>query len=158
MNKLPKVRIKQVADGGLYSTEKITSPEDAVRLMRRYLKDADREIVLVATFDTAMHPINVTVVSMGTVNGTLAAGREIFKTAILSNATGIIMMHNHPSGDPSPSREDKQLTKSVQEAGNLLGIRLMDHIITTGSSYYSFQEEGVLTDICHLQAAERNNI
>ena len=85
----------------------------------------------------------IEVVSIGTVNAALAEPREIFKHAILANATGIVMVHNHTSGRCVPSSEDMEMTKRIEKAGNILGIPLMDHIIV-GDGYFSFQTEGLL--------------
>ena len=77
--------------------------------------------------------------SIGTVNVSLAEPREIFKHSILNNAAGIILVHNHPSGDCEPSREDRRLTKRIEKCGELLGIEMYDHVII-GDGYYSFRE------------------
>ncbi len=155
MYKLKKVRLKQVNDGALYSHNPVNTPEKAVELMRDYLNDFDREAVLVLTLDSAMHPLNVSTVSVGSLNGSLVVGREVYKTAIMANAAGIILMHNHPSGNLKPSNEDHMITETMKNAGELLGIRLLDHIITSKCGMYSFREEGLLSD-CNtaMMAAE----
>ena len=144
MYKLKKVRLKQVNDGALYSHDPVNTPEKAVEMMRDYLNDFDREAVMVLTLDSAMHPLNVSTVSVGALNGSLVVGREVFKTAILVNAAGIILMHNHPSGDLNPSREDREVTENMKKAGELLGIGLLDHIITSKRGMYSFKNQGQL--------------
>jgi DNA repair protein RadC len=87
--------------------------------------------------------ICVDIVSVGSLNQSIVHPREVFKTALLSSATAIILMHNHPSGDPSPSSEDLEVTRRLREVGDLLGIKVLDHIII-GSTYYSFVERGVI--------------
>lgn len=87
----------------------------------------------------------IEVVSIGTVNATLAEPREIFKHAVLANAAGIVMVHNHTSGRCVPSEEDMAMTKRIEKAGKILGIPLMDHIIV-GDGYFSFRTEGLLAD------------
>jgi len=82
-------------------------------------------------------------VSVGSLNQSIVHPREVFKTALLSSAAAIILIHNHPSGDPAPSREDREITRRLKEAGELLGIRVLDHIIV-GESYLSFVEQGLL--------------
>ena len=82
-------------------------------------------------------------VSVGTLNQSLVSCRELFKTACLVSAAALILAHNHPTGDPSPSREDLDITRRIKEAGDLLGIKLIDHIII-GESYLSFVEQGLL--------------
>ena len=133
------------ADGGLTSEEQITSPDIAAKLMWNYLKDSDREQVMVLTLDVKMQPLNVSVVSVGTVDNCPVHAREIFKTAILSNATGILMMHNHPSGDCTPSKEDFEVTQKMEQAGEILGICLYDHIVVGAGTYYSFRENNLVS-------------
>jgi DNA repair protein RadC len=82
-------------------------------------------------------------VSVGSLNQSIVHPRELFKTALLSSAAAIILVHNHPSGDPTPSREDIEITRRLKEAGEILGVKLLDHIIV-GSSYLSFTERGLL--------------
>jgi len=83
------------------------------------------------------------IVSIGTLNQAIVTPRDTFKTALLSNAAAIILVHNHPTGDPTPSAEDLEVTRRLREAGELLGIKVLDHIIV-GDSYYSFVERGVI--------------
>ena len=83
-------------------------------------------------------------VHRGTINASLVHPREVFKRALLNNASDIIVAHNHPSGDPNPSKEDIQITERLKEAGNLLGINLLDHIIVGEDKYISLKEKGVL--------------
>ena len=85
-----------------------------------------------------------TTISKGTVNASLVTPRELFIEALQKNAVSIIILHNHPSGDPSPSREDMLTTKRIQDAGALIGIELLDHIIIGNNCYISFREEGML--------------
>jgi DNA repair protein RadC len=83
-------------------------------------------------------------VHRGTINTSLVHPREVFKRALLNNASDIMVAHNHPSGDPNPSKEDIQITERLKEAGNLLGINLLDHIIVGEDKYISLKEKGVL--------------
>ena len=83
-------------------------------------------------------------ISQGTVNVSVVSPREIFIEAVKHHAVSLVMIHNHPSGDPAPSREDINLTKRVKEAGELLGIRLLDHIIIGDNCYISLKERGIL--------------
>jgi len=82
-------------------------------------------------------------VSVGSLNQSIVHPREVFKTALLSSAAAIVLLHNHPSGDPAPSREDREITRRLKEAGDLLGIRVLDHMII-GDTYMSFVEMGLL--------------
>lgn len=84
------------------------------------------------------------ILSKGTVDATLVHPREVFKAAFLNNASSIILFHNHPSGDPSPSKEDHEMTKRIVEAGKIMGINVIDHIVVGDGRYCSFKELGVL--------------
>lgn len=107
------------------------------------------EHVLALHFDTKHRLIGVHVVSVGTLDASLVHPREVFKAAYLSNASALILAHNHPSGDPTPSGEDRALSDRLRQAGELLGVTLLDFVIVTdpaeGFRYYSFKESGVLT-------------
>ena len=83
-------------------------------------------------------------VSLGSLNQTIVHPREVFKTACLSNAAAILLIHNHPTGDPAPSQEDIVITRRLKEGGDLLGIKVLDHIIVGYSHYFSFVESGLL--------------
>ena len=113
----------------LYSQNEICTPKDAVSIMKDVLIEMDQEIALVVNVDTKGKPINFSMVSMGDINRSLVSVRNVYKSAILSNATSIILFHNHPSGDKQPSIEDFNVTNRIVEAGKLLGISLLDHII-----------------------------
>ena len=133
------VRERQLPYGG----KRIDSPELIAEFSQRFLEDMDREIIMIYNLNTKCEIINLNIASVGTVNYSLTSPREIFKSAILSNATCIAMVHNHPSGDITPSDDDIELTDRISKAGQLLGIKLIDHIIVGPyrSNYYSFQEE-----------------
>jgi len=107
------------------------------------MRDEPQEIMKVLCLNTRNELIGVTEVSRGTVNSSLVHSREIFRTAILSNATNIIMVHNHPSGDPKPSADDKSVTKKLIRASEIIDIGILDHVIV-GDGFYSFKEEGEL--------------
>ena len=138
-NYVPLVRLTMVKEKELpYGVKRINEPELVAELAGQILKDADREYLLVISVDARSKPLAVEVVSIGTVNVSLAEPREIFKHSILNNAAGIILVHNHPSGDCEPSREDRRLTKRIEKCGELLGIEMYDHAII-GDGYYSFR-------------------
>ena len=141
---VPLVRISMVKEKKVpYTSEVINGSEKAAKLAETILKDADREYLLVISVDSKGRPLAIEIVSIGTVNATLAEPREIFKHAILANAAGIILVHNHPSGDCIPSGEDEEMTRRISESGKLLGIPVRDHVII-GDGYFSFLEEGLL--------------
>lgn len=139
---VPLVRISMVKEKEVpYAAEIINGPEKAAKLAETILKDADREYLLVISVDSKGRPLAIEIVSIGTVNATLAEPREIFKHAILIGAVGIIIVHNHISGDCTPSEEDEEMTRRISESGKLLGIPVRDHVII-GDGYFSFHEEG----------------
>lgn len=129
-------------EGQDYGVEKVTSPEHAVELAGQIINDADREMMICICLDTRNQPIGIHTVSIGSLDSSIVHPREVFKVAMLSNAKAIILAHNHPSGDTAPSSEDHSVTDRIQEAGDLLGISLLDHIIISAEGYYSFREAG----------------
>lgn len=125
----------------LYETRKISSPYDAYKLIKNFLVDSDREKFVVACLDTKNQPVNISVISIGSLNSSIVHPREVFKVAILSNASKIICFHNHPSGNPKCSKEDENITNRLKECGEILGIELVDHIIVgDNDTYFSFKE------------------
>lgn len=129
----------------LYEPRKITEPIDGANLLRKFLDGIDREEVIVISLDTKNYTNNVNVCSRGSLNSSIVHPREVFKTAILSNAASIIIGHNHPSGDTQPSKEDISITKRIKESGEILGIKLIDHIIIgTNGRFSSLKERGIL--------------
>jgi DNA repair protein RadC len=122
----------------------IHNPDDIVAILSEELLKADREKLVCVMLNTKNVVIGMDIVSVGTLTSSLASGREIFKAAILLNSAGIILSHNHPSGDATPSREDIQLTDRISKAGEILGIKLLDHIIIAEHGSYSFSQAGRL--------------
>ena len=128
----------------LYETRTIRSPYDAYKLIKNFLIDSDREKFVVACLDTKNQPVNISVVSIGSVNSAIVHPREVFHEAIKNSSASIIIAHNHPSGDPTPSKEDINITKRLKECGELLGIKVLDHIIIGKNAYVSLKEKGIL--------------
>ena len=144
---LKQVRVQLREAEPVYSTDQISSPEDAVRVMSDTLAMMDREYCCVVNLDNRNRPINFNVVSIGDVNSAIVPIQNVFKAAILSNAHAILLAHNHPSGDLSPSREDEILTEKLIYAGKIMNINVLDHVIVGGNEgkHYSFREnEGFL--------------
>lgn len=140
------VNIRMVKEQSWYSRKPLESCKDVAELMADKLGDLDREVFCILNLATNGSVINLNIVSVGTLNAALVCPREVFKSSILSNAASIIAVHNHPSGNIIPSREDKQITQRLREVGRLLEIELKDHIIIgdkTGD-YFSFFTEGIL--------------
>ena len=139
------VSIKMVKESSfLYQTRQILSPKDAYEMIKEQLEGLDREQFIIACLNTKNEPTNITVVSVGSLNKAIVHPREVFKTAILSNAASIMAFHNHPSGETTPSQQDIQLTKRLYEAGELLGIKLLDHLIIGDGTFTSLKEKGYL--------------
>lgn len=139
-----KVRLRLEEGPGLYSAKRLSSPYDAVDVMARVLKEMDREYMVVVNMNNRGQPLGYSVVSMGTLNSSIIGISEIFKTAVLSNAGSIMMMHNHPTGTLEalePSDADLDITRQVAYAGRLMGIKLVDHIIVSGDYTLSLRNE-----------------
>lgn len=149
---LGMVSIRLVKDRSLMSLKKINSPDDACNLLGKHISEMDREVLCMINLDTQLRPINCSIVSMGTVNSTVINIKEIFKTALLSNAYGIMILHNHPSGSLNPSEDDIRSTERIKECCNLMGFKLVDHIIIAPKinsetfDYYSFLGNGLLSN------------
>ena len=125
------------------SEEPLSSPDAVVRALAKEMSDYDREVIGVINFNAKMQPINVNFVSAGTLNYSVAHPREILKSAILSNASSMMMIHNHPSQDTTPSEADVMITDRMSQLCELAGIPLVDHIIVggNGKEYFSFTEK-----------------
>lgn len=137
---IPIIHLQMVRDKEIeYGSQHMNSPKKAADLIRKYLDGADCENLVVCAVDAKSKPVLIQTVGIGTVKSCLYSAVDVFKAAILSNAAGIILFHNHPSGEPEPSREDLRMTVRVKQAGELLGITLQDHIIIGEDSYYSFR-------------------
>jgi DNA repair protein RadC len=122
---------------------KITSAEDVHRELQEYTHKK-QEYFLVITLDGASHIIEKRIISIGTLNQSLVHPREVFADAISDRAAGIIIAHNHPSGQLEPSIEDKRVTKRLKEVGTIMGIELLDHVILSKNGYLSLREEGLI--------------
>jgi DNA repair protein RadC len=127
---------------------KISHASDGYRTLTRYLRKTN-EHLLVLTLDGQHSVIRVIIVSIGIANRTLVHPREVFIPAIKDNACGVILAHNHPSGNIEPSQEDQEITTRLCKAGEILDISVLDHVIITKNGYYSFLEEGNLSLINH---------
>lgn len=133
-----EVRLKLTDKAGVFSMERIDTPEKAVSVLAPVLAELDREEVCVVNLDGKGRPINFNVVSIGSVNASLVTGRELYKTAILSNAAGMVMLHNHPSSDLQMSVSDRNVTEKMMYASLLLDIEFYDHVIVAGGTGKTF--------------------
>jgi len=129
-----QVRLRLSEAEPLYSTESITSPEIAAKVMAGALAEMDREYCCVVNLDGSNHPINFNIVSIGDINHAYVPVQNVFKSAILSNASSIMLLHNHPSGSLNPSKDDIELTRRVIEAGAIMNIPVIDHLIVAGGT------------------------
>ena len=120
------------------------SPRETASALMIPLQDQPGEVFAILCVSTKLRVIAYHEVSRGTLDATLVHPREVFKAALLANAAAIILTHNHPSGDPIPSADDVQLTRRLVDAGALLGVEVLDHIIVGDGRYYSFREGGRL--------------
>lgn len=121
----------------------IHGPLDAVKYVKGVIgfDETPCELFIVVPVDVKNKPLAVSVVTKGIVNASLVHSREVFQPCILSNAAAVFCFHNHPSGDPSPSREDVEITKRLIESGKILDIPVLDHIIIGDGKAYSFYEQ-----------------
>ena len=125
---------------------RISCPKDIYEVLTKVcrIQCNAEEVFILITLNTKNIVTGYFEVHRGTINTSLVHPREVFKRALLNNANSIMVAHNHPSGDPNPSKEDIQITERLKEAGNLLGINLLDHIIVGEDKYISLKEKGVL--------------
>jgi DNA repair protein RadC len=153
--KIEVVNIRMVKEPSLYSTEKIRSPEDVLRVIAKELATYDREVFAVLNLKTNGQPINLNICSVGTLDASVVSPREVFKSTILSNSAAFVAVHNHPSGSLNPSQEDKDVTKRLLSCSELLGVKMLDHIIVAGETgdIYSFKSEGLLDQLRPPRAA-----
>ena len=119
-----------------------SSPDSIARYYMEDLRHKKREVMKLLLLNTRSRLISEMDVSTGTINSTLVSPRELFVEALQKNAVSIILLHNHPSGDPTPSKEDLLTTRRIREAGALIGIELLDHIIIGDNCYFSLREKG----------------
>ncbi|KKM13042.1 DNA repair protein RadC [Clostridiales bacterium PH28_bin88] len=140
------VRVQMVKERSVtFATNKVCRPEDAASILADFLTGADREHFVVMCLDNKNKVNAINVAAVGILNAAPVHPREVFKPAILSNAAAVVLGHNHPSGDPKPSREDVELSTRLVEAGRLLGIEVLDHlVIGDDGRFTSMKERGLL--------------
>ncbi|MCL4426106.1 MAG: DNA repair protein RadC [Firmicutes bacterium] len=121
----------------------VKSPRDVGNLVMEKMRYLDREHFEVLLLDTKNQVLAMELISVGTLNSSVVHPREVFKVAIKRSAAGIVLVHNHPSGDPTPSRDDLEVSRRLVEAGRLLGIDVLDHVIIGDNRFLSFKEAGL---------------
>lgn len=122
----------------------ITSPLDVRDLLMEEMRFLEKEHFKAILLNTKNHVISIEDISVGSLNSSIVHPREVFKPAIRRSSASIILVHNHPSGDPTPSKEDIEVTSRLVQAGNILGISVLDHIIIGNNSILSFREQGLM--------------
>ena len=118
----------------------ITGPEEAARILQSLIGSKDREHFVALILNARYRVVGIDIVAVGSLDQALVAPREVFKSAVIGSAAALVVGHNHPSGNPEQSAEDVALTRRLVEAGQLLGIRLLDHIIVTDRTWVSLAE------------------
>src|SRR5262244_2104556 len=143
---VPVFKIMLVREGRVPCyNQQIRSSADASTLLHTYLADVDREHFVIILLNQKNRVLGVSTISIGSLTASIVHPREVYKSAILSNAASIICGHNHPSTDCQPSKEDRAITTRLVEAGKLLGVNVLDHVIIGGEGrYFSFADEGLL--------------
>jgi DNA repair protein RadC len=139
------VSLKLVKENSfLYPERIVKSPEDAYKLLKKFLVEVDREYFVVVCLDTKNQPTAINVCHIGSLNASIVHPREVLKPAILSNSASILVAHNHPSNDPTPSQEDITVTKRLVEAGEIIGIKVLDHLVVCADKFISLKEIGYI--------------
>ena len=128
----------------LEALERFTAPAQVFDFFHHELRDNRKELFLILLLDGKNRITRKVQVSEGCLNQSIVHPREVFAPAVRESAAAVIFIHNHPSGDPAPSREDREITRRLKEAGEILGIKVLDHIIIGDGAYFSFVESGLL--------------
>lgn len=135
--------VSEEVTGYLQPGQRYTAPQQVYDCFK-FLMEETKEMFLCLHLDGKNRIICVDLVSIGSLNQSIVHPREVFKTAFLSNAAALILIHQHPTGDPSPSSEDIAITRRLKEAGEICGVKVLDHIIIGEGEYLSFVERGLL--------------
>ncbi len=145
-DRIPGLTVSLVRDAGVPAVGIVDGARAAAKVARSFIPEGEeREHFLAILLDARRNVKGVAVVSIGTLSASLVHPREFFRPSIVAGAAAIVAVHNHPSGDPTPSAEDRDVTRRLQRAGELLGIPLADHVVIgSGESFYSFRENGIL--------------
>lgn len=140
------VSTKFVRESGPWYTTTIKTPDDVANVLNEHLdiENADREMFIALYLDRKNQISYAQVVSTGGLSSSLVHPREIFRAAVLTNTASIIVAHNHPSGDPTPSKEDIETTRNLIEAGKIMGINILDHIIVGCNGHVSLKDRGLI--------------
>lgn len=141
--RIPLYKLSLVRDGALCAERQtVSSSRDLYPILREYYARHDREEMLVVLLDAKHKIVGINSVSVGSLTLSIVHPRETFKAAIVGNCSAIILAHNHPSGDPAPSHEDRVLTERLAKGGEILGIPVLDHLVIGDGRYVSFADQG----------------
>ena len=143
MIKVKSIEVREV-EYTYESRPKISNMEDVAKVVKPLIADTNKEFFITLYLNTKNGILRQEVISIGSLNSNTVHPREVFRTACIVSASGIIVAHNHPSGDPMPSREDIELTKRLVESGKMIGIEVLDHVIIGQDRNYSFKDAGML--------------
>ncbi len=133
---------RRIVTADAIEAEHITSPGDGAAWFMPRLRHENQEIFMVMALNTKNRIIGVKQIAQGSLTSAVVHPREVYQYAVVNHAACILVAHNHPSGDPYPSTQDRELTKALEEAGNVMGIPLLDHLVIGDARYYSFKEHG----------------
>ncbi|HEX2947753.1 MAG TPA: DNA repair protein RadC [Clostridia bacterium] len=122
----------------------IKSPVEVSSLLMEEMRHLKKEVFKIILLNTKNHIIKYLNVSVGSLNSSIVHPREVFSEAVKAGCSGVLLVHNHPSGDPEPSREDIETTQRLVNAGNILGIKVLDHVVIGDGKYISFKEQGLM--------------
>lgn len=136
--------LRRFRPGPPNTRRQVSCPEDAVEVVRPLLEGRDRERCVVASLDTKHRLIAVDLVSVGTADHTFMAPREVFRDALLRAASAVVVAHNHPSGDPTPSADDRRVTERLVESGRVLGVDVLDHLVVGDPEWTSMARRGAV--------------
>lgn len=140
----PVYRSETICEKSLPWANRVVNSSETVFSLFGDLARETKEHFVALHLDSKNHILCYDLVSVGSMTASIVHPREVYKSALLSSASGLVFVHNHPSGDPTPSREDLDITRRLKEAGELLGIRVLDHVIIGEGSYCSFADRGLL--------------
>ena len=135
---------RRLSERAAQTIEKVEGPEDVARYVIPSLRFEQKEHFLAMFLDIRNRILALSTISVGSLTASIAHPREVFREAIRYSAAGVILVHNHPSGDPTPSREDIQLTKQMMKAGEIMGIPVLDHVVVAGDNFLSLKEANCL--------------
>jgi len=135
---------RRLSERAAQTIDKVEGPEDVARYVIPSLRFEQKEHFLAMFLDIRNRILALSTISVGSLTASIAHPREVFREAIRYSAAGVILVHNHPSGDPAPSREDIQLTKQMMKAGEIMGIPVLDHVVVAGDNFLSLKEANCL--------------